>query len=43
MTSARGTSSTSWIDVNSNTALLGTTVYQRTADGEIKKTLGDVI
>lgn len=31
-----------WIDANSNTALLGTTVYQRNTDQEIKKQMADV-
>jgi hypothetical protein len=32
----------SWIDVNSNTALLGTTVYQRTTETDIRKQMADV-
>ena len=32
----------SWIDVNSNTALLGTTVYQRNTESEIRKQMADV-
>jgi hypothetical protein len=32
-----------WIDVNSNASLLGTTVYQRNSDSEIRKQMADVI
>lgn len=44
--SARLTTTTSqsvnWIDVNSNTALLGTTHYYRSSDSELKKQIADV-
>ena len=37
------TSTTNWLDANSNAALLGTTVYQRTTtDCELKKQMADV-
>ncbi len=36
------TSSTSWIDANSNANLLGTTVYQRNTDNEVKKQMLDL-
>ena len=35
-------STSGWIDVNSNAALLGTTVYQRNNDCEIRKQMADV-
>lgn len=35
-------STSSWIDVNSNAALLGTTVYQRNNDCEIRKQMADL-
>ena len=43
-TSARAApaATNSWIDVNSNTALLGTTVYQRNTESEIRKQMADV-
>lgn len=31
-----------WIDANSNSALLGTTVYQRNTDAEMRKQMADV-
>lgn len=37
------TQSMNWIDVNSNTALLGSTSYYRSSDAEMKKQIGDVI
>lgn len=44
LASARVTaqSTTNWIDANSNTALLGTTVYQRNTDNEFKRQMADV-
>ena len=36
------TQSMNWIDVNSNTALLGSTSYYRSPDAEMKKQIGDV-
>lgn len=36
------TSTTQWLDANSNAALLGTTVYQRTTDAELRKQMADV-
>ena len=46
LTSARvvtNTCANNWIDANSNTALLGTTVYQRNTDADIRKQMADVI
>ena len=44
LASARNNANSSnWIDVNSNASLLGTTVYQRNSDGEIRKQMADVI
>ncbi|CAF0745813.1 unnamed protein product [Brachionus calyciflorus] len=37
-----GTTTSQWIDANSNTALLGATVYQRTTDTEIKRQMADL-
>ncbi len=39
---AAATSSTSWIDANSNANLLGTSVYQRNTDNEVKKQMLDL-
>jgi hypothetical protein len=36
------TATQNWIDANSNSALLGTTVYQRTTDTEMRKQMADV-
>lgn len=36
------TTTSNWIDANSNAALLGTTLYQRTTDNEFKKQMTDV-
>jgi hypothetical protein len=36
------TSTQNWIDANSNSALLGTTVYQRNTDAEMRKQMADV-
>ena len=44
LASARNNANNSnWIDVNSNASLLGTTVYQRNSDSEIRKQMADVI
>lgn len=37
------TQSVNWIDVNSNTALLGSTSYYKSSDTEMKKQIADVI
>lgn len=45
LTSARNSASaaaTNWIDVNSNAGLVGTTVYQRNTDCEIRRQMADV-
>ncbi|RNA35480.1 hypothetical protein BpHYR1_013038 [Brachionus plicatilis] len=44
LASARATaqSTTNWIDANSNTALLGATVYQRNTDNEFKRQMADL-
>lgn len=44
LASARVTtqSTANWIDANSNTALIGTTVYQRNTDNEFKRQMADV-
>jgi hypothetical protein len=39
---AAANSASNWIDATSNAALLGTTVYQRQNDAEIKKSVSDV-
>jgi hypothetical protein len=39
---AAAASATNWIDVNSNAALLGTSLYQRTTDNELRKQMADV-
>jgi hypothetical protein len=37
------TAHSNWIDVNSNSALLGTNIYQRNVEAESKKQMADVI
>lgn len=42
VTTTTSTSQSNWIDVNSNAALLGTNVYQRTCETDMRKTMADV-
>ncbi len=41
-TAASQQQANSWIDVNSNAALLGTTVYQRNTETDLRKQMADV-
>ena len=36
------TAQSNWIDVNSNSALLGSNIYQRNTEAECKKQMADV-